>query len=253
MTESFQTYRRPAPVQPALGRAARRGVTLIEAVLYIAVALGLIVGGLVFYQQASRAAQWQDVRRGIEAVNSEVRALYQVTKWNNQVGLWNQPNSNAGESLTKTLIAMGSVPAEMISSNGRQIVLAHDGWLQIYHAQDPDDPTLFNIVMTITKVPQWLCTRLLPTTKNGPNAITGDGVLPAIRAIVLPNGNAQANGNAQGTVRLVLRGLETNRYTRPNWVHGDITPDVAAQYCRQAAQASSDGTFNVEITTAVAL
>jgi hypothetical protein len=32
-----------------------RAVTLIEAVLYISIALALIVGGLVFFQQASTA------------------------------------------------------------------------------------------------------------------------------------------------------------------------------------------------------
>jgi len=38
-------------------RRRNRAVTLIEAVLYISIALALIVGGLVFYQQASTAAK----------------------------------------------------------------------------------------------------------------------------------------------------------------------------------------------------
>ena len=42
---------------------ARRGVTLIEAVLFISIALGLIVGGLVFFQQASLAARTNDAVR----------------------------------------------------------------------------------------------------------------------------------------------------------------------------------------------
>jgi Tfp pilus assembly protein PilV len=54
----------------------RRAVTLIEAVLFIAVALGLIVGGLVFYQQAQTARQTQEAVRLTQAIVSESRALY---------------------------------------------------------------------------------------------------------------------------------------------------------------------------------
>lgn len=46
-------------VQAASARA-RLGVTLIEAVLFIAVALGVIEGRLVLYQQAALAARTQE-------------------------------------------------------------------------------------------------------------------------------------------------------------------------------------------------
>jgi len=58
-------------------KARRRGVTLIEAVLFISIALGLIVGGLVFFQQASLAQRTADAVRNISALASETRALYQ--------------------------------------------------------------------------------------------------------------------------------------------------------------------------------
>lgn len=247
MTESFQTYRRLAPVQPALGRAARRGVTLIEAVLYIAVALGLIVGGLVFYQQASRAAEWQDVRRGIEAVNSEVRALYQVTKWQDQVGLWSDPDSSAGQYLNRTLITMGSVPPEMISSNGNWMILAHGGRFDVRHVADVVDPTQTNIMFTIHDVPEWLCTRLLPTRKTNPNASTGNGVVPAIRQI-------RIKGDSNQSDQLTTLVLRDPRPADPaQWIHGEITPAVAAQYCRERAEASSDRLVNIMIDTRNAL
>jgi hypothetical protein len=72
----------PCPVTrlPPVTKDARCGVTLIEAVLFISVALGLIVGGLVFYQQASRAATYQGVVRGLQAVQGEDRAPYQVQR-----------------------------------------------------------------------------------------------------------------------------------------------------------------------------
>jgi hypothetical protein len=53
----------------------RRAVTLIEAVLFIAVALTLIVGGLVFYRQASIAYQTQQTVRLVSALVAEARAL----------------------------------------------------------------------------------------------------------------------------------------------------------------------------------
>jgi hypothetical protein len=65
----------------ALGRLARRGVTLIEAVLFIAVALGLIVGGLVFYQQASLAARVNEQTRLFSSMYAEVNALFVESRW----------------------------------------------------------------------------------------------------------------------------------------------------------------------------
>lgn len=58
-------------------RARRRGVTLIEAVLFISIALGLIVGGLIFFQQASLAQRTNDAVRTLSSIASETRALYQ--------------------------------------------------------------------------------------------------------------------------------------------------------------------------------
>jgi hypothetical protein len=54
------------------GRRRRpgRAVTLIEAVLFIAVALTLIVGGLVFYNQARTAAMTNEAVRMIRAVEA---------------------------------------------------------------------------------------------------------------------------------------------------------------------------------------
>jgi hypothetical protein len=60
-----------------LGSTRKRGVTLIEAVLYISIALALIVGGLVFFQQASLAQRTNSAVRNISAMASETRGLYQ--------------------------------------------------------------------------------------------------------------------------------------------------------------------------------
>jgi hypothetical protein len=92
-----------------LARAARpvsarkRGVTLIEAVLYISIALALIVGGLVFFQQASRAQRINSAVRNIQILALETRVLYE------------QRDSFAGFN-HGTLVSAGAVPTSLISN-----------------------------------------------------------------------------------------------------------------------------------------
>jgi hypothetical protein len=83
-------------------RAARRGVTLIEAILFISIALGLIVGGIVFYNQATTASTTNDAARNINAMASEIRSLY-----NGQADF-------TGLDAT-TLINAGAVPANLVN------------------------------------------------------------------------------------------------------------------------------------------
>ena len=60
--------------KPNTPRTVRlRGVTLIEAVLYISVALALIVGGLVFYRQASFASDFNSLNRLLSSTVVEAR------------------------------------------------------------------------------------------------------------------------------------------------------------------------------------
>jgi hypothetical protein len=78
----------------------RRGVTLIEAVLYIAIALALIVGGLLFYQQASLQSRVNSVARTLSAALAEARTM---TK---ELGSVSTPR------LEELLYARGAIPAE---------------------------------------------------------------------------------------------------------------------------------------------
>ncbi|MFG6083447.1 type II secretion system protein J [Paracoccus litorisediminis] len=55
-------------------RARKRAFTLIEIVLVLAVGLGLIVGGIIFYKQASAASEVNDKTRAIVSAVSEIRA-----------------------------------------------------------------------------------------------------------------------------------------------------------------------------------
>jgi hypothetical protein len=88
------------------GSTRRRGVTLIEAVLYISIALALIVGGLVFFQQASLAQRINSAVRNISSIAAETRGLYQ------------QRGNFAGFN-HDTLISAGSVPTSLITATGQ--------------------------------------------------------------------------------------------------------------------------------------
>lgn len=62
--------------KPNTPRTVRlRGVTLIEAVLYISIALALIVGGLVFYRQASFASDFNSLNRLLSSTVVEARVF----------------------------------------------------------------------------------------------------------------------------------------------------------------------------------
>ena len=58
--------------------ARKRGFTLIETVLVLAVGLGLIVGGLVFFQQAQASSDLTEKTRVAVGVSSEVRAQFRT-------------------------------------------------------------------------------------------------------------------------------------------------------------------------------
>lgn len=62
---------------PTVQAGRERGATLIEAVLFTVIALGLITGGVVFFEQASMSAQTNSTVRLLASLQSQVRALHQ--------------------------------------------------------------------------------------------------------------------------------------------------------------------------------
>ncbi|MCA3443379.1 MAG: hypothetical protein INF52_08405 [Rhodobacter sp.] len=88
-------------------------MTLIEAVLYISIALALIVGGLVFFQQASLAQRTNSAVRNISAIASETRGLYQ--------GQNSFANFNEG-----ALINAGAVPSSLVDNSVTPAVLRNE-------------------------------------------------------------------------------------------------------------------------------
>ena len=175
---------------------ARRGVTLIEAVLFISIALGLIVGGLVFFQQASLAARTNDAVRSISSFASEIRAAYRT--------------QDSFSGLTAAvLVNSGAVPPGMLNADGsgilnewNQPVIVRGNLLGINGVYsgttgggvigDATQAQYFEI--EYTNIPVAACTRL--ATSN-----TGSGPIgPGIVAVRVRNSSATAVITPAGTV-----------------------------------------------------
>jgi hypothetical protein len=144
----------------SLLRRRNRAVTLIEAVLYISIALALIVGGLVFFQQASTAAKTSATVRHISALVAETRVLMK--------GL---PPSAGWFDITPTMIAAGAVPSDMVLSP-TSISNPFGGTTELNA-----DPMSFGdpmISVELTNVPKGVCARLL-TASSGSGFAFGTG------------------------------------------------------------------------------
>lgn len=141
-----------------LARAARRGVTLIEAILFISIALGLIVGGIVFYNQANTASTTNDAARNINAMASEIRSLY------------NDRAAFTGLD-AQTLIRAGAIPANLVNANGTTINNEFAGGSYTVGV-DPANANQFFIQSNA--IPDQVCSRLGVFT--GTQGVVGIGI-----------------------------------------------------------------------------
>lgn len=157
--------------------SARRGVTLIEAVLFISVALGLIVGGLVFYQQATLAARTQDAVRQFSALIQETRSLYKGRAFEALVDATVNDICADGLDITAVLISAQAVPAEMVQSP-TELRNPWGGLTRVcgFSLTTMNPWTGFvtldpRVVIVTELVPQEACTRLISTDLNNNQSI----------------------------------------------------------------------------------
>jgi len=146
----------------------RRGVALIEAVLYIAIALALIVGGLVFYQQASTAARINSLVTMLTSVIAEARAA--------------QSESNktfsfpTAADFTSYLVTRESVPSAWLDKSkpaNEQIRHPWGGFVQIHIGISLGIDNTRILTVTMSDVPMQLCARLGATVGNGATVYSG--------------------------------------------------------------------------------
>lgn len=89
---------------------SERGISLIEGVLYLVIALSVIVGGIVFFQQAQLSSNVTDMARAGVSMSSETRGLFQ-----NQRGF-------GTDNITGALVSAGAVPSNFESADGEAII-----------------------------------------------------------------------------------------------------------------------------------
>jgi hypothetical protein len=154
---------------PSVDRSPRqrnRAVTLIEAVLYIAIALALIVGGLVFFQQTSTAAKTNTMVRQLSAAIAEVKvAAKGLPIIKNQVG----ESTPVEFDVNSYLIAAGAVPPDMVTS-GTSLSNPFGGTtsFEVYYLSPfiGGIPSAHLIKVDLTNIPKGVCARLLTATSG---------------------------------------------------------------------------------------
>ncbi len=139
-----------------------RGATLIEAVLFTVIALGLITGGIVFFEQASNSARTNALIRQIASLQTQVRSLHQT-----------QADFGTAE-LTDLLIASNAVPSsQQRDSDGDgdadTIASTTGGTITVTGATA-------RFTIEVEDIPVSICSRILPFDGLG-NGPLGSGIV----------------------------------------------------------------------------
>jgi hypothetical protein len=186
-------------------RRRHRAATLIEAVLYVSIALALIVGGLVFFQQASNAARTSNLVRQLSAVLAEARILIKGHPLN-LFAFWNFDDTD----ITPYLIAAGAFPGATANSVstvsnpfGGTIRVGAALWEFLAWEGDPLTQAQgpYDVLMVqLTEVPQSVCTRLVAGQSSvGPytHTIVSSG---QFSVMVAPTGNLESGNEFSMTL-----------------------------------------------------
>ena len=182
----------------SLLRRRNRAVTLIEAVLYISIALALIVGGLVFFQQASTAAKTSAMVRQLSAVLAEGRVLVK--------GL---PVGGAPLDITSYVISAGAVPPDMVTS-ATTLSNTFGGTTEFFSWIISGQQV---IQVNLTNIPQGVCARLLTATSGSDFTWTSGG---AGSTTLISSGYALGSVSAPGGTGYLL-GYSLNP-TQAGWM-----------------------------------
>lgn len=209
--------------------AGRRAVTLIEAVLFVAIALALIVGGLIFFQQAQTSSRTQQTVRLVTAVVAEVRALYRRSG----------NDADGFASLGEILYRSGAVPQASWDPNA-EILGGHDDG--VIETDDGVEITLTNnfwftlngedgFTLILHHLPEEVCTRVSSFDYESGDGVLGSGI--AFIDFYWHTGGGFPN-------RAVSRRFEAHSgYLGP--VFQGVTPDRAASECYNSESAIATG------------
>lgn len=151
--------RPPCPTSAtSKSRLLRRGVTLFENMLFIAVALSITMAGLTYFQQSSEADRTMLAVRQLANLTSQVRSIYAT-------------RPDFSDLAADVIVSAGAAEAGSINGMGNGLT---SPWGPIFLAPSIADPRSF--VVTLRDVPVTACTRLGPYSSSG-RGVVADNVM----------------------------------------------------------------------------
>jgi hypothetical protein len=146
--------RMPAPAPVTAGR--ERGISLIEGILYLVLAIGVVAGGIQVFQNAQLSSRVTDAARGVVTISSETRALHQNAR------------DFGTAALTGSLLNAGAVPASFQDNAGTAIRHPWGGNVEVTGADQ-----VFTI--ELEDLPSEACVRLAAVDARG-QGVAGIGI-----------------------------------------------------------------------------
>ena len=149
-----------------------RAVTMVEGVLFISVALGLIVGGLSVYQQASLSERASSQMRMLGSIVAETRLLLDQKQSLPDLSPTDDPMLQAAV-VDDVLVKSGSVAATSLNMNAPPNLLGwaspiRHGWQGAMNIlavrRDGEIP---HIMVYLEDIPSEVCLRLSSLTSSG--------------------------------------------------------------------------------------
>ncbi|MEW5424612.1 type 4 pilus major pilin [Amorphus sp. 3PC139-8] len=193
------TVDREMPSAAGLRSIHQRGISLMEAVLYIVIALSVIVGGIVFFGQASLSSRVNDAIRTLMSLQSETRAMHQTSADFGAVGT----------DITPALVNSGAIQGNLERAGGA-VVNQWEGQILVT-GNDQE------FAISYDDVPDDACTRLVPYDTSGMGQ-GGTGIIGVtVEAATATPDTDIANADTDGITPVDAAGLCVNGGNSITW------------------------------------
>jgi hypothetical protein len=147
--------RSSARMRPLFEAGRQRGISLIEGILYLVLAISVVVGGIVVFQNAQLSNRVTETARGIVTIASETRALHQNAR------------DFGTADLTQALVNAGAVPSNFL--NGAAPISHPWGGAVTVTGDDQQ------FTVALDAVPPEACVRLTSVDERG-QGVAGIGI-----------------------------------------------------------------------------
>ena len=144
-------------ITPLANNGRQRGITMIEFILYLILALAVVIGGIVTYQSGLLSSRVNDVTRGLVSISSETRGLHQ-----------NASTYGSAVVLNAALINAGVIPSTFLGATAPSIRHPFNGDMTVT-GQDQE------FTITLADVPTNACIRITSVDTRG-NGVAGIGI-----------------------------------------------------------------------------